>query len=296
MIKIIRLLTIIPLFSTLLTQPLLAQDEWKIKTDLQGSYGNYGNSVLRKYTWSTGLFITADYLDSIGFTMGYSRTDVNYKLGIERLSQDSYFGSVRKHLTLGNLTRVTFRVDGHLINNNDPTNGTDEGAIVAPQISYLNADKNLYFDLGYAYSLYAGDLNLNQWTPTIGIGFNQNSDWLQLRGYFIYSSNAQRTQGKEDTYAVEAKYTHHFAANPIKISRLQVMGLAGERMYAVDGDAGSVYNLADTQKGSFSLSGAWDLNNAWSLLLIGGLEFYENGDIGDDYSNRYVYFNINKNW
>lgn len=287
---------IIAFSSLLFIQPALAENDWRIKADLQGSYGNYGNSVLRKYTWSTGLFIAADYDDNIGFTVGYSRTDVNYKLGIQRLSQDSYFASLRKYLILEDGGRLTFRLDGHLINNNDPTNGTDEGGIVAPQISYLSADKSLYLDLGYAHSSYGGDLTLDQWTPTIGIGFNQNNNWLQLRGYLIYSSNTSRTQGKQETYGIEAKLTHHFAPNPIKISRLQLIGLAGQRMYAVDSDAGSAYNLADVQEGSVALSAAWDLDHAWSMQLIGGWELYENKDIGDAYSNRYVFFNVNKNW
>jgi hypothetical protein len=297
MSNIIQLRITIALSCLLLAQPALAiENNWKIKTDLQGSYGNYNNSVLRKSTWSTGLFIAADYDRTMGFTAGYSRTQVNYKLGIQRLSQDSYFGSIRKYLMLDNKDKITFRIDGHLINNNDPTNGTDEGGIVAPQISYLTADKSLYLDLGYAHSSYGGDLTLDQWTPTLGIGFNQNSDWIQLRGYLIYSSNASRTQGKQDTYSVEAKLIHYFSPNPINISRLQLIGLAGQRMYAVDSDAGSVYNLADIQKGSVALSSLWDLSQSWSAQLIGGWEFYENKNINDKYSNRYIYFNVSKNW
>ena len=73
--------------------------------------------------------------------------------------------------------------------------------IVAPQISYTGLDEKFYLDLGYARSSYGeadalvGDLELDQFTPTLGFGFNESSDWLQFRGYLINVSNPSRAQG-----------------------------------------------------------------------------------------------------
>ncbi len=296
MTKKIQLLIKAALSSGLLLQPALADDNWKIKADILGGYGNYSDSIFRDYTWSTGLFLAADYQDSIGFSFGYERAEVHFNFGIEHLSQDTYFMSARKYLDLDDFARITFRMDGYLINNNDPSRGTDNGGIIAPQISYLNADKSLYLDLGYAHSTYSEGLKIDQLTPTLGVGFNHNSDWLQLRGYFIFSSDELRTQGQKATYAVEVKYTHHFSPNIIRMSRLQITGLAGQRIFAVDSDTGTVYNLADTQEGTIGLTTAWDLSHDWELQLIGGVEFYENKFISNEYTNRYVLLNINKSW
>ncbi len=279
-------------------QPALAGEEWDVKMDAQGSYGDYSNSALREDIWSTGVFVAADYLDSVGVTAGYNRIEVNFKNGIATLTQNAYFASVRKHFTPDALPgRLTLRLDGHWVDNNDPTDASDDGKIVAPQIAYLAFDKSFYADVGYAYSNYAGNLDLHQVTPTIGFGFNQNSDWLQLRGYFIYSSNTARTQGKRDTYAAELKLTHYFSPDAIlNISRLQATVLAGERIYAVDADTADVYNLADTQEEAFSLAGIWDLNDSWSMQLVGSYSNYQFGPLGDDYSNRSVFLNISKSW
>jgi hypothetical protein len=298
MLKTARLLTATALSVAVIVPLAQAGDEWDVKVDLQGSYGDYAKSTEREDLWSAGLIVTADYLDNVGFTVGYNKTEVNYTPGTPKLTQDALFASVRFHDTPDLLPgRLTYRLDGHLIENDDPTGNTDEGRILAPQIAYLAFDKSLYLDLGYAHSSYAGDLTLTQWTPTLGIGLNQGNDWLQLRGYLIHSSNASRTQGKEDTSAVEAKLTHYFGSDaPLGIDRLQATLLGGQRMYAVDGDAGAVYNLADIQKGSLSLGGAWDLDDSWSVLLVGGLEKYENQDISDEYDNRYLYFDVNRKW
>jgi len=296
--KRVQLVTAMALSMAVVVPSAQADDEWDIKVDLQGNYGDYADSTQRDSLWSAGVIVTADYLENVGFTVGYNRTEVTYTPGTPKLNQDALFASLRYYDTPDILPgRLTYRLDGHLINNDDPTGNTDEGRIIAPQIAYLAFDKSLYLDLGYAHSSYAGDLTLDQWTPTLGVALNQGNDWLQLRGYLIHSSNAVRTQGKQDTSAVEAKLTHYFGPDALLgIDRLQSGLLAGQRMYAVDGDAGAVYNLADIQKGSLSLGGSWDFGESWSMLMVGGLEKYTNEDISDDYDNRYLYLDVSRKW
>jgi hypothetical protein len=284
---------------------VFAGEEWDTKLDIQTSYGSYSNSEQRKDKWSTGLYITADYLDTIGFTVGYNRTGINYQQGINSLEQNAYYVSIKKYFTPDILPgKFTFRIDGHYIDNNDPTNNSDEGKIIAPQISYLAFDKSHYFDLGFAYSNYAdmpqfniGSLNIYQWTPTFGFGFNQNYDWLQLRGYFIHSSNSLRTHGLNGTIAVEGKLIHYFKPDAFSsIDRLQLILLVGQRTYAVDSDTGSVYNLSDIQKGSVSFEGTWELTKNWSLTLNSGVEQFENKNSNDKYYHPYGFLNISKTW
>lgn len=270
-----------------------AQGDWEWKADLQGSYGSYQGSTLRDDVSSVGALLGGDYLDSGGFTVGYNYTVVRLKAPTDDIKQNNLFLSGRLNFTPDALPgRLTGRLDVHFANNDDPTGNTDEVTVIAPQISFLSYDKNLYLDLGYARSNYQNDLDLDQWTPTVGIGMNQGADWLQGRVYYIRSSNSARSQGKSQTTALEAKYTHYFGPNgPLALSNVQLGGLFGERIYAVDGDAGVLYNLADLQKGSLTFGGQWAFSESSHLLLMGGVEKYRNEIISDSYNNVFVYLN-----
>lgn len=292
-------LTITALLAFILfPQFAVAGENWDVKLDIEGSYGHYSHSVLREDIWSSGLFLSVDYLNRMGFSVGYNRKKVTYKLGIPTLTQHAYFASVRRTFSSDRLSgQLTFRVDSHLIRNNDPSNSSDGGEIVAPQISYFSFDKSFYADLGYTYSNYADDLALQQFSPTLGLGFKENRDWLQVRGYFIFSSDTQRTQGKQSTSAAEIKWTHFFSANAfLSIDKSQLTLLAGERTYAVDADTGAVYNLPDAQKGSVSLGGFWNLDKVWSVLLVGGFEEYNHSILNNRYNSRSVYMDISRKW
>lgn len=192
--------------------------------------------------------------------------------------------------------KVTLRMDLHKISNNDVTRDSDSGKIIAPQVSFLSFDKQLYLDMGYADSGYARGLKVKQLTPTVGFAFNQQSDWLQLRGYFIRSSERTRTQGEKNTKALEAKLIHYCIDCLVNLDEVTASVLFGQRVFAVDGDSGSVYNLADIQRGAISLGGTWKLSGGWSAQLFGGVGRYENKTIDDKYDNRYVYLGVSKEW
>ncbi len=281
-----------------LSQPVMAGEEWDVKLDVQASTGDYSGSTQRNDVNSIGAFVSAEYLDKVGFTLGYSNTKIDFKSNIKDIDQDVFYASARTYLTPDKVSgKFTLRLDLYKVDNNDATKSTDEGRIIAPQISFIPTSKNWYVDLGYTHSNYAGSLSLDQWTPTVGFAFNNKYDWLQLRGYFIDSSNSARTQGEGSTQALEAKLTHYFKPGAaLGVDRFYATALVGERIFAVDSDAASVYNLADIQKGSLSLGAAWDLNDSWDVLFIAGVERYDNQSINDEYDNRYAYFNISKKW
>lgn len=281
-----------------LSQPVIAAENWDVQVDVQASTGDYSGSSQRNDVNNIGAFVSADYLDKFGFTLGYNRTQIDFKGNIKDIDQDTFYASARTFVTPSSLDgKLKLRLDFYNVDNNDPTRNTDEGRIVAPQISYTPFNKNWYVDLGYTHSNYSGDLSLEQWTPTVAFALNNQYDWIQIRGYFIDSSNSARTQGEGNTEALEAKWTHYFKPGAVfGVDRFYATGLIGNRMYAVDSDAASVYNLSDIQKGSLSLGAEWDLSDSWNVLFIAGAERYENQTINDSYENRYAYLNISKKW
>jgi len=277
---------------------LAAESAWSTKTDVQAIYGSYGSALSRKSITSGGLILSANYLEQGGFAFGGSYTKLAFKNVTSDINQQSYYGSMHYNVYLDAIPGpLTLRLDGHGINNNDTSGNTDNVRVVAPQLSFLNYDKTFYTDLGYAYSVYQNNLKVHQLTPTIGFGFNALSDWVHLRGYFIKPSNALRAQGKNSTAALEAKWTHWFAPGSWhRLENIQLSGLMGERIYAVDHDAATVYNLADIQRGSISLALQWRLTETLSLMLMGGNENYLNNTASDSYSNRYGYLNLSTQW
>jgi hypothetical protein len=283
--------------SLLITPGLSAAEDWTVKSDIQGVYGDYSNSSQRNSFVSGGVFVAADYLDQGGFSLGAAYSRVNYKVG-DDINQQSYFGSVRYNIFADALPgKLSLRVDGHLINNDDATGDTGKVKAVAPVISFINFSKTIYADFGFTYSRYQNNLTVKQYTPTLGFGLNDGADWIQLRGYLIDPSNALRAQNKSTTSAVDIKYTHWFAPDAwLAIHSIQLNVLAGERIYAVDGDAAAVYNLADIQRGSYSLGLQWRVGENMKLLLIGGYERYLNNLISETYNNRFAYFNISSEW
>jgi hypothetical protein len=274
-----------------LTSVTCAKGNWNYRLDLQGDGGIYGNSRFRDNIASAGVFIRADHTRG-GVTLGYNRTLINFKLGIGDIDQEDWFVSGRLHYKSALLKGVlSTRLDFYRVDNNDPGNFSDDVNVIAPQVSWLNQNQTLYLDLGYARSIYQHDLKVNQYTPTVGFAFNNKYEWIQLRGYFIQFSNSLRSQGKSETIAIEAKWTHYFGQDrPLGLlESIKIGVLAGERVFAVDGDAADVFNLSNTQKGSVSLTTQWAITDNQKLLLGVSLSRYKNGFIGDTYTLPLVY-------
>jgi len=279
-------------------QSALAESgDWQIKADTQASYGNYSSSVKRKSLSSAGVILSADYLEKGGFSLGGNYTKLKFNAG-STLNQQAVYGNIRYNVYLDALPgALTLRLDGHAINNNDTTGNTDNVKVIAPQISFLNYAKTFYVDLGYARSSYKNNLSVDQWTPTLGLGFNEGSDWLQVRGYFIKPSNKLRAQNVSRTSAADIKWTHWLAPDAWSgLEKVQLAGLFGDRIYAVDGDAAAVYNLADVQKGSLSLALQWRLSQSLHLMLAAGNERYLDNTINDSYNNRFAYIDLTTQW
>jgi len=244
-----------------------------------------------------GSFFTADYLDTYSFTFVYDKSKVDFKLGINSIEQNSFYLCGRKVFRPDILSGLlTLSLDGFYIDNDDLTKMSDEAKIYGTYLSYLAYTKKYYVDLGFAQSNYYDDLVIEQWNPTIGLGFNKQRNWLQVRGYYITSSEKTRTQGEKTSKAIEMSLSHYFDGHILNLNKIKAGLLIGERIFAVDRDAASVYNLSDIQKGSFSLLAEFKIISSVKLIISGGKERYTNKIINDDYSSRYLYMGLSSSW
>lgn len=282
----------------LINLPAHAGDTWKLKAAAQGTYLGYANSQYRDSLYEAGTVLSADYLDEGGVTASYTHTGLTYKDNTPSLQQEAYFLSGRKHFYFDGVPgKITLRADGYVIDNNEANNDTDNVRTFATQASFISHSKQYYADFGYARSSYRNNLRVNQYTPTVGLALFDSVGWLQLRGYFIEMSNPDRAQGLSSTQGAEIKYTHWLTPDGyFKPSNLQLSGLAGRRVYAVDLDAGSVANLADVQTGSINAGAEWKIGEHGKVLLLGGNNFYKNRTLGDSYSGAFGYLNTSYAW
>jgi len=293
--KVSEKLLIQPLFAVLISATLgtgnvLAGENWETTIGIQGSLGDYSNSIIRDKKNSYGVFVSADYLDSYGFTFVYDRSSYDYNKNIKTIDQNNYFLSGRKTFRPDAINGLlTLSLDTFYIDNNDKTKLSDKVKVYGTHLSYLTYDKKYYADLGYAYSDYYKGLTIEQWTPTFGFGFNKQRDWLQVRGYFISSNKRNRTQGEKNVEAVDLSLTHYFDGQTFKLNKIKGSYLTGERFYTVDRDSANVYNLDDIQKEGFALLAEFQLNETIKLTVSGGKERFINKILNDSYSSTYIY-------
>ena len=295
-------------------------NDWTLKLSPQMFYVGYAGSPVRNDLIGSGVYFDAQYLDRGSIAGGAVYTRLNLKEKYSALNQASEFLSGQLNFTPESLPgRLSLRVDGHQINNDDPYNESDDVQALASLVSFFHESKSFYVDLGYAISFYnespltvqqfippsllkkvnKGSLTVQQWTPTLGVGFNQGQDWLQLRLYDISVSNPKRAM-RPHTDAVEIGLTHYLASQSVWMPRWVMVGaLVGNRMYAVDADTELVYNLSDEQKGGGFVTAQWDLSAHYKATLSGGYDVYETRNETDDrylYSGTHVYMGMTAQW
>lgn len=182
------------------------------------------------------------------------------------------------------------------------TRSSDSLDIINPEIFFLNYDKSLYFDIGYASSEYRssevdiGNLDVRQWTASGGFALNERYDWLQLRGYYIDLSNDQRSPGTDSTAAALLSWTHWLKSLPARLESITLKALFGRRIYAVDSEIRKVYNLSDVEKGNISFGSHWRFSEDTRLYLYLGYEAFEDLADEQDYNSVFVDMAISTRW
>jgi hypothetical protein len=274
-----------------------------VRTDLQGFHATYSGAQQRAALQNIGLFMRADYLERGGITLGYNRTSLQGDENAPDIEQDNVFVGGRLQLTPDWAEgQLTLRLDGYSISNDDPGGATDDVTVLAPQISFLNYARTFYADLGFSKSSYGDSLlipealDVEQWTPTLGFGFNEQRDWLQLRAFVIRPSSSARAQNKRDTAALQVSWTHWTSTGFLGIDNFRYSVMLGERIFAVDPDAGSVSNLSDLQTGAAAIGSEWVPSERTRLLLLIGVERYEDLNIADEYDSVFAYLNFTYLW
>jgi hypothetical protein len=170
------------------------------------------------------------------------------------------------------------RLDLHYLSSEDEA--TDQGLITYLAATYMTRDGGLYLDAGYTRSDY--NLNIDQYTATLGFSFLNGRAWSQTRVYYI--DPEERVQGWDTTLAVEQSLTYWTIP---QVMSTTLRGLLGRRVFGYDPATFTVYNLSDVQEGGLGLSVNYQLTPALGMLADVAYEKFNNQDDRDDYSAIY---------
>ncbi|MCI0506592.1 MAG: hypothetical protein L0Z73_10840 [Gammaproteobacteria bacterium] len=304
------------------TASLAGNHNWQHSAMAQGYFLDYSGSSTRNAAFNIGVSFMSDYLETGSLSFGYNYTSVDipqntvinenmFHLG-GRYSwfSDALAGKLSIGLDgfAGEYTSETTTIisDGGGMGGRGGTirltSSESTGiAVLHPQLMFMNFSRTFYGDLGYAYSEYDSDApydtEAEQITATLGFGWNEMYDWLQLRGYFINVEQETRFLNGDNFKSVEIKYIHWFSEKTAPyLNNVRITLLAGERVLAVDADAKAVYSISDKQTGGVSIAGQWKLSQSMELMLLAGYDQYEDDLLAENYDSLLIYGNIKSQW
>ena len=298
-----RILLPVLIISGMLVTGVYADERWYIDATINGMAGNYSDSGLRDNFYSGSVWLNVDYIDIYSFAIAYNNLNVNFKdagSGEFDITQNAFAGRFQYHFYNDSLAgKITAQLVVHDISNNAPVTLANDVTVIAPKLAYMHYDKDLYLDLEYVRSDYSNnvDFSIEQIASAIGFGFNKNSDWLQFKGYLIRSSNKDQSQGEDALTSAGIKWTHWLDPGAVfGMTNFFVDVLAGERIFAVDNESFTVYNLEDVQQGSAVLGLGWSPGENFDVTAIAGIEQYKNKIIDNTYNREYLYISLTKHW
>ena len=301
--KLKRILILTLILSGMLVTGVYADEHWYVDATVNGMAGRYSDSGLRDNFYSGSVWLNVDYIDIYSFAVAYNNLNVSFKdagSGEFDITQDAFAGRFQYHFYNDSLAgKITAQLVVHDISNNAPVTLANDVTIIAPKLAYMHYDKDLYLDLEYVKSDYSNnvDFSIEQFASAIGFGFNKNSDWLQFKGYLIKSSNKDQSQGKGALTSAGIKWTHWSGPGAVfGMTNFFVDVLAGERIFAVDNESFTVYNLEDVQQGSVLLGLGWRMGEDFDVTAIAGVEKYKNKIIDNTYNREYLYISLTKHW
>jgi len=297
-----------------------ADSPWTSTVTPQAYFQSYDGATTRDNSLSAGVYVMGNYLESSTIAAGYNFTLVNLNNSAS-ITEHLFYASGRHHIFPDALPgKLTLRLDIYRGNstfeyrvNNPPTGmkkrstmGTSSTqrqstsiSVLQPIVSFINYSKTYYLDLGYARSNYTRDpdTQVNQLTPTVGFGWNESYDWLQLRAYVINLGESTDVYNDNHFNAQEVTYTHWFSDGTMpRLDFARIAVLSGERVLAVDPDAAVVHSTADKQTGGVTASVQWKTSETSRLLALISSNKYENDIAADKYTGLLFYINVQLQW
>jgi len=234
--------------------------------------GQYASSQSMDRQHGTGIRMTGEHKQAWGLSTSLQTTQIKMMPLMPSPTQDQ-----QNWMLSGYMYTVIDQVPGHWrlqldsyqIHNNDTVGNSDGVRVSAPLITWIAPTQTFKMDAGYATSHYKGASPHHQFTYSLGFGFNQHRNWMELRGYRISQLNPNYALGHQNTHATDVKITHLFGSQaPWAPNAITLHLERGKKIYFLDVPTQTVYNLPMMHEGGEKIAGTWKLSNGSSLSLI----------------------------
>jgi hypothetical protein len=264
--------------ASLLFQPARAQELWTFKGAVQGMTGHYASSQTLARQHGTGIRIDGEFNQAWGLTGSVQTTRIHMQpiVPTATQSQDNWMLSGHVHVLSDQLPgRWRWQLDAHQIHNNDITGQSDGVRVLAPHVTWHSATHPLKLDMGYATSHYKDTPAHHQWSYGLDFGFNQQQNWLQLRGDSLRHLTPATALGEKSTQATELSLTHFLSTPHFLLPRRVTVGVErGQKIYFVDIPTQTVYNLPYLNQGGEKIAATWMLNPTTQLSWVASQSRY----------------------
>jgi hypothetical protein len=247
----------------------IAQDVWQLDSSVTAMTGHYADSLIMHNQHGLGLRMSGEKDQKWGFTAGLQSTRIDMA-PLSSQNQDNWLLSGFLHIPTNKLPgRLTVQLDAHQVQNDAPQSSNSNVIAIATQATWLSYTKPLKVDLSYATSNYKNTpAAIHQVSAAIAYGFNDETDWLQIRSYAIDNLTSSKALGQPNTRATDAKLTHFLSGNLKWSPTLVTLGIErGKRIYVVDMASQTVYNLPMLNEGGENISASWKLSPKTNMNL-----------------------------
>jgi hypothetical protein len=263
--KLIAVICLTPLIAS-------AQDAWQFNSSITAMTGHYVDSLTMNNQQGLGARISGEKSKSWGFTAGLQSTRIDMApiSPASTQNQDNWLLSGYAHKPSIMLPgRWTFQLDAHQVHNDAQQSNTSDVHSFAQQITWLSYTQPLKVDFSYASSNYKNTpATIHQFSSAIAYGFNDATDWLQVRSYAINNLTTSEALGQSSSRATDFKLTH-FLKSQYKWAPTNVtVGLErGKRIYVLDMASQTLYNLPMLNEGGENIAANWKLSPKTDLNL-----------------------------
>lgn len=262
------------LFAILCIAPsiAIAQDAWQLGSSVTAMTGQYADSLTMNNQHGLGVRMTGEKDQKWGFTAGLQSTRIDMApiSPASTQNQDNWLLSGYLHMPTTNLLgRLTFQLDAHKVHNDASQSNTSDVHAIAQQVTWLSYTQPLKVDFSYASSTYKNTpATIHQLSSAIAYGFNDATDWIQVRSYAINNLTTSEALGQSSSRATDFKLTHFLSGNLKWAPATITLGLErGKRIYVVDMASQTVYNLPMLNEGGENISASWKLGPKTNLNL-----------------------------
>lgn len=234
--------------------------EWELGTITTATTGRYARADAIDSQMGIGLRLNAENDQKWGVAIGVLDTniDMSNSSGLPKQNQKNWLFSMHNNKPSSYYPgHWVLQLDTHWIESSDKV--SDGVQAIAPKLAWFSHSYPIKFEISHAASRYRDTPTVQQNSISLGVGLNNQRNWLEIQRTHIYGLSRSNALGLDKTKATDLLFTQkiHNTPNEFVPNTLTLGRQFGQRIYNVDMNSQLVYNLPMLNKGGVSVSTSW---------------------------------------